>query len=78
MSDSFSDWTVKIAEAYCVYHRIPCKRKFTDVELARPLEQLKLGLAYAETMVKRDQHARHEGRPDHDMTACGDRLKGAA
>lgn len=75
MSDSFSDWTAKIAEAYCVLHRISCKRKFTDAELARPLEQLKRQTDYAETMIRRDQLALHEGRPDHDQDVFGRQLK---
>lgn len=45
MSDSFSDWTAKIAEAYCVLAKIPCKRKFTDLELARPIEEVRQQMA---------------------------------
>lgn len=75
MSDSFSDWTAKIAEAYCVHNRIPCRRKFTDAELARPLEQLKKELAYADTMIQSDKLARHEGRPDHDQDVFGRPLR---
>lgn len=49
MSDSFSDWTSKIAEAYCVLHNIPCKRKFTDVELERPIEDVRAQIAREKT-----------------------------
>lgn len=54
MSDSFSDWTAKIAEALCVEHGIHCKRKFTDAELERPRAEIRAG-------VQRDQLQRHEG-----------------
>lgn len=75
MSDSFSDWTAKIAEAYCVHHRITCKRKFTDAELEEPLRRVKAETAYADVMIKRDQLTRYEGRPDQDMDTFGRMLK---
>ena len=39
MSDSFSDWTARLAEAYCVLAKIPCRRRFTDAELKGPMRQ---------------------------------------
>lgn len=77
MSDSFSDWTTKLAEAYSVLHRIPCKRKFTDLELERPLAEVRAAndYLYADRAIKRDQLARHEGRADQDMSPRGGSLK---
>lgn len=56
MSDSFSEWTAKLAEAYCVENSIPCNRKFTDAELERPRQQVReaAGL-YADMQIKRDK-----------------------
>lgn len=82
MSDSFSDWTSKLAEAYCVENGIRCNRKFTDMELERPRQEVRdaaerLVNIYANAAVKRDQIRRLEGsgHPDHDMTAFGERLR---
>lgn len=60
MSDSFSDWAAKIAEAYCVENNIPCKRKFTDMELERPRQEVRnakhqLSDIYADQAIKRDK-----------------------
>lgn len=77
MSDSFSDWTTKLAEAYCVLHKIPCKRKFTDAELERPLQEVKSAHAtlYGDSLTQREKLARHEGRPEHDMDVFGRPLR---
>mgnify|MGYP001606694907 FL=1 len=77
MSDSFSDWMAKISEAYCVLNGIACKRKFTDAELVRPMEEVRTASAqlYADVMIKRDKIARYEGRPDQDLDVFGRPLK---
>lgn len=74
MSDSFSDWTAKLAEALCVEHGIPCKRRFTDMELERPLAELR-AQRYGDVMSGRDRLARHEGRPEHDLDVFGRPLR---
>lgn len=74
MSDSFSDWTSKVAEAYCVENGIPCKRKFTDMELERPRADIR-AQRYADAMIHADKLARYEGRPEHDFTTRGTPLK---
>ena len=77
MSDSFSDWMSKISEAYCVLHGIQCKRKFTDAELVRPMEEVRTASAqlYGDVMAKREQLQRYEGRPDQDLDTFGRPLK---
>lgn len=65
------DYSSKLAEAYCVLHKIPCNRRFTDEELAHPLAQLR----YADAMIQRDQIERHVGRADHDQDVFGRPLR---
>lgn len=52
MSDSFSDWTAKMAEAFCVLNGIHCKRRFTDVEIKRALEQVRAQTKYGADVIK--------------------------
>lgn len=79
MTDEFFPvWTAQVAEAYCVLNGIPCKRKFTDAELAKALQSVREqreALDYADAMIEHDRRMRHEGRPDHDMTIFGTPLK---
>lgn len=66
------EWHAQLAEAYCVENRIPCARKFTDEELQSALAEVRLAkkqLYSSPTM--RERLARHEGRPEHDMTTFG-------
>jgi hypothetical protein len=74
MSDSFSDWTAKMAEAVCVFNKIPCKRKFTDMELKRPLEQLEREWNSGADLVKRDKEVPQWER--ELMTGARDRTVG--
>lgn len=45
--DEIAVWTSKVAEAYCVYHAIPCNRKYTDAELAEPMKVVRHETAQA-------------------------------
>lgn len=61
MSDSFSDWAAKIAEAYCVLHGIECKRKFTNMELERPLAEVRRAAVEADLIARQAQQGRCDG-----------------
>lgn len=55
MSDSFSDWAAKLAEAYCVENGIQCNRRFTDAELERPRQDVREAASiHADIQIKRD------------------------
>ena len=49
--------------------------RLTGVTRAEYLRAIDAANAYADAMTRRDAGARHQGRPDHDMTCSGMPLK---
>lgn len=68
------DEAVRLLKEALIYSHIGANGPFKTT-VRQFLAKLGVIADYAETMVKRDQLARHEGRPEHDLDTFGRPLR---